>query len=68
MSHQTPAGKHDSVDDKDDKDTALGEVLHELEDAAKKPEEPAHGRRDPQDGEAGDALTPNTEAQKRAGR
>lgn len=65
MSHHTPSRKDDSTDEKD---TALGEVLGELEDAAKKPEEPGHGRRDDHDGEAGDALTPNTETQKRAGR
>ncbi|WP_317446769.1 hypothetical protein [Streptomyces collinus] len=40
--------------------TALGEVLHEAEDAE------THGRDERRDGEAADAVTPNTGAQERS--
>ncbi|WP_329394925.1 hypothetical protein [Streptomyces melanogenes] len=68
MSHHTPSDTDHSVGKQD---TALDEVFREIEEAATEPEDPQrreHGRpaRD-EDGEAGDALTPNTEAQKRAG-
>ncbi|MFK8906163.1 hypothetical protein [Streptomyces sp. YS-3] len=66
MSHHTHADKNHATGDADEKDTALGEVMRELEDAATEPEGSEHGRHGHEDGEAGDALTPNTEAQKRA--
>ncbi|MFF4841553.1 hypothetical protein [Streptomyces collinus] len=40
--------------------TALGEVLHEAEDAE------THHRDERRDGEAADAITPNTAAQERS--
>ncbi|MFF1481172.1 hypothetical protein ACFVYD_27090 [Streptomyces sp. NPDC058301] len=65
MTRQQP-GKH-SPDDRPsepDPDTALGEALKEFEDAETR--DPGHTRKDPHDGEAGDALTPNEEAQEEA--
>ncbi|CAK7286495.1 hypothetical protein ACNFR7_08320 [Streptomyces sp. RM1] len=41
-------------------ETALGEVLHEAEEAER------HGEKDHGKGEAGDAITPNTGAQDQA--
>ncbi|MFI1105784.1 hypothetical protein [Streptomyces melanogenes] len=67
MSHHTPSDKGEA---KGEEDTALDEVFHEIEEAATKPVDPKRrerGHPDRHDGEAGDALTPNTGAQKRAG-
>ncbi|MEU9097834.1 hypothetical protein [Streptomyces sp. NPDC048361] len=46
-------------------DTALDEVLKEFEDAETRDPRSA-GRKDAHDGEAGDALSPNEEAQEEA--
>ncbi|MFI2425630.1 hypothetical protein ACH5A7_16250 [Streptomyces sp. NPDC018955] len=43
--------------DREKPETAAEEVLREVEEAERRPEDPAHR------GEAGDAVTPNTEAQ-----
>ncbi|GAA0594713.1 hypothetical protein [Streptomyces crystallinus] len=72
MSHHTPSGKDDKGGPTGEQDTALDEVFREIEEAATRPEAPerrehGHPGRDEDDGEAGDALTPNTDAQKRSG-
>ncbi|MER6470621.1 hypothetical protein [Streptomyces collinus] len=51
-------GHHD--DEKVRPRTAVGEVLHEAEDAE------THRRDERRDGEAADAITPNTAAQERS--
>ncbi|MFF3917999.1 hypothetical protein ACFYZB_31765 [Streptomyces sp. NPDC001852] len=50
----------DEKDRKEQFDTALEEVLREVEEAEKRDEDKAAS------GEAGDAVTPNTEAQEQA--
>ncbi|MGJ5756236.1 hypothetical protein FB563_8123 [Streptomyces puniciscabiei] len=55
------SGEEDEKDRKEQFDTALEEVLREVEEAEKRDEDKAAG------GEAGDAITPNTEAQEQAG-
>ncbi|PKV90019.1 hypothetical protein [Streptomyces sp. TLI_146] len=70
-SGHTPSGKDDKGGPTGEQDTALDEVFREIEEAATRPENPErreHGHRGrDEDGEARDALTPNTEAQKRSG-
>ncbi|MQY34166.1 hypothetical protein SRB17_21320 [Streptomyces sp. RB17] len=51
--------EEDEKDRKEQFDTALEEVLREVEEAEKRDEDKAGG-------EAGDAVTPNTEAQEQA--
>jgi hypothetical protein len=48
-------------DDREKPETAVEEVLREVEEAERRTEDPAERRR--HRGEAGDAITPNTEAQ-----
>ncbi|WP_208897105.1 hypothetical protein [Streptomyces incarnatus] len=55
------SGEEDAKDRKEQFDTALEEVLREVEEAEKRDEDKSGG------GEAGDAITPNTEAQEQAG-
>ncbi|MFF5027452.1 hypothetical protein ACWERI_16685 [Streptomyces collinus] len=59
-----PGGHDDHHEQRDDRKehprTALGEVLHEAEDAE------THVRDGRRDGEAADAITPNTAAQERS--
>ncbi|MFF7236124.1 hypothetical protein [Streptomyces collinus] len=59
-----PGGHDDHHERHDDQKahprTALGEVLHEAEDAE------THVRDERRDGEAADAITPNTAAQERS--
>lgn len=59
---------HDDRSSEPDFDTALGEVLKEFKDAkdarTREPDRPEED--DPHDGEAGDALTPNEQAQEEA--
>ncbi|MEV6290906.1 hypothetical protein ACWET9_28015 [Streptomyces sp. NPDC004059] len=50
----------DEKDRKEQFDTALEEVLREVEEAEKRDEDKATG------GNAGDAITPNTDAQEQA--
>lgn len=54
------SGKEDEKDAKEQFDTALEEVLREVEEAEKRDEEKDAG------GKAGDAITPNTGAQEQA--
>lgn len=52
--------EEDEQERKEQFDTALQEVLREVEEAEKRDEDRAAG------GEAGDVITPNTEAQEQA--
>ncbi|GGV64233.1 hypothetical protein GCM10010294_16040 [Streptomyces griseoloalbus] len=55
--------EHDEHDEREQPETAVEEVLREVEEAGRHAEDSA-GRR--HRGEAGDAVTPNTEAQEQS--
>ncbi|MEU9356402.1 hypothetical protein AB0D65_36790 [Streptomyces griseoloalbus] len=55
--------EHDEQDEREEPGTAVEEVLREVEEAERRAQDSAERRRR---GEAGDAITPNTEAQEQS--